>query len=599
MGVRAPLRSAVKEGDTWDLSKLYASDTSWDHDLAALQKRIGGYRRLEGSLANSSQALESGLKYDSKVDRLAERLGAYASLRLAEDQANPTYQAMVARFQSVVTRAGEAASFMRPEILAIPEKRMTQLLKDPKLRPFGLLLERLRRYRPYTLGSREEQLLAMQGEMAGAAARAFRQLLDSDMKFGLIQDSEGRDTELTSASFMSFLQSPDRPLRRRAFEQYYAQFKGHENTLAATLAGSVHKDVYYARARGYASALDAALFPDQVPVAVYEQLIASVRKRLPAVHRYLELRRRKMKLRDLHHYDTYVPILTQQTRKRSWNQAVDAVLHSLEPMGTEYVDTLATGLRGRWCDRYPNQGKQSGAFSYGTYDGEPYILMNYRPELLEDVFTLAHEAGHSMHSYYSARNQPFEYHHYSIFVAEVASTFNEQLLANYLQQNARDDAERAYLINREIDSIRGTIVRQTMFAEYERTIHALAEAGEPLTTASLRANYRDLLQVYFGSDFVIDEVLSLESMRIPHFYRAFYVYKYATGLSAAIALSQQVLESAPDALNRYLRFLKGGCHRDPLELLQDAGVDMTSPGPVDTALGRFESLVDELEGLLK
>lgn len=597
---RNPPRSAVKVSDTWDLSKLYALDTDWDRDLARLQKRIGGYKRFAGRLATGAKALQSCLEFDSRLDRMAERLGAYAYLRLSEDQSNPTYQALVARYQAAVTRASEAASFIRPEVMAISPKKLAALMKDEKLQPYRLMLNRWLRFRPHTLSEREEKLLAMQGEMAGTAAKAFRQLLDSDMKFGMIEDPSGHKTELTSASFMTCLQSFDRNFRKRAFDQYYAEFKKHENTLAATLAGSVHKDVYYARARGYESALQSALFPDQVPVAVYDQLIAAVRKRLPAVHRYLELRRAKMKLRNLHHYDTYVPILTQQSRKRTWEQAVETVLDALKPLGNAYVNTLAGGLRGRWSDRYPNQGKQSGAFSYGTYDGEPYILMNYRSDLIEDVFTLAHEAGHSMHSFYSAKHQSYEYYNYSIFVAEVASTFNEQLLADHLLKHARDEQERAFLINREIDSIRATIVRQTMFAEFEQTIHAMAEAGEPLTTASIRSTYRQLLDAYFGPNFVVDEALSLESMRIPHFYRAFYVYKYATGLSAAIALSQGVLygKDQTRALQRYLQFLQSGCSKDPLDLLRDAGVDMTSSAPVDTAFSRFEQLVRELEGLL-
>jgi oligoendopeptidase F len=596
---RNPPRAAVKVGDTWDLSKLYALDTDWDRDLAVLQKRLNGYRRFAGTLHTGPQAIYDCLKFDTRIDRLAERLGAYAYLRLSEDQSNPQYQGMVARYQAVITRASEAASFLRPEILAIPAKKLSTFLKHKKLKPYILLLERWIRFRPHTLSEKEEKLLAMQGEMAGTAAKAFRQLLDSDLKFGQITDPSGQEIELTSASFMTCLQSPDRNFRKRAFEQYYAEFNKHENTLAATLAGSVHKDVYYARARGYDSALDAALFPDQVPTTVYQQLITTVRSRLPALYQYLELRRAKMKLRDLHHYDTYVPILTEQSRKRTWNQAVETVLQSLRPMGTSYVDTLANGLQGRWCDRYPNKGKQSGAFSYGTYDGEPYILMNYRADLLEDVFTLAHEAGHSMHSYYSAKHQSYEYYHYSIFVAEVASTFNEQLLANYLLEHARDDQDRAYLINREIDSIRATIIRQTMFAEFEQVIHAMGEDGEPLTTASIRGAYRNLLEAYFGSKFIIDDILSLESLRIPHFYRSFYVYKYATGLAAAIALSQDVLQNKADSLSRYLRFLESGCSKDPLELLRDAGVDMKSSVPVNIALDRFESLVAELEELLR
>jgi oligoendopeptidase F len=423
-------------------------------------------------------------------------------------------------------------------------------------------------------------------------------LLDADLKFGLIENEKGERVELSNATFLQLLHAPDRDVRRTAFRQYYQQFQAHENTLAATLCGSIQTDVYYARARGYANALDAALFPDQVPRSVYDNLIDAIHRHLPAVHRYFALRRRRMRLKDLHHYDTYVPILNQLSISRSWDEAVALVVRALAPLGPEYCATLEGGLRGRWCDRYPNRGKQSGAFSSGCYDSAPYILMNYQPDVLENVFTLAHEAGHSLHSYYSARHQPYPYYHYTIFVAEVASTFNEQLLFRFLLDQARDDHARAYLINREIDSIRATIVRQTMFAEFEKVTHEMAESGAPLTVQTFQDTYRRLLEQYFGPDFTLDPELSLECLRIPHFYRAFYVYKYATGLSAAIALSQRVLSGGARELADYLNFLKAGCAKDPLDLLRDAGVDVATPEPIETALVHFGRLVDELDRLL-
>jgi oligoendopeptidase F len=462
---------------------------------------------------------------------------------------------------------------------------------------YRLLVERLLRFKPHTLGKKEEELLAMQGEMAEAANKAFRQLLDSDLKFGVVKNEKGEQVELGNATFIQFLNSPSRAVRKAAFHQYYEQFTGHENTLAATLAGSVQKDVYYAKARGYKSSLDAALFPDNVPQSVYENLIASVRRNLPALHRFYDVRRRAMRLKEIHHYDTYVPILSELETKHTWAQAVKLVTEAVEPLGSEYVGVLEKGLAGRWCDRYPNHGKQSGAFSSGSYGADPYILMNYKPEVLNEVFTLAHEAGHSMHSYLSCKNQPYEYHQYTIFVAEVASTFNEELLSHHLLEKARDKKQRAYLINREIDDIRGTIFRQTMFAEFEKITHELVESGEPLTVAMLKAEYKKLLEAYFGPDFVIDDELALECLRIPHFYRAFYVYKYATGLSAAIALSQRVLHAQNGELEDYLGFLKGGCSKFPLDLLRGAGVDMERPEPVDTALAHFGKLVEELDEL--
>jgi len=434
--------------------------------------------------------------------------------------------------------------------------------------------------------------------MATTANQVSRQLNNADLKFGTIKNDRGETVELSHVSFSALLHSPRRSIREAAFHQYYEQFSAHENTLAATLAGSIQRDVYYARARSYPSALAAALFPDNVPQTVYDNLIAAVRRNLPALHHYYDLRRRKMKLKDIHHYDTYVPILSELESRHTWNEAVQVVVEALEPLGADYCGALERGLTGRWCDRYENQGKQSGAFSSGSFDGEPYILMNFQPDVLDHVFTLAHEAGHSMHSYYSARSQPFQYYNYTIFVAEVASTFNEQLLSKHLMRAARTDRERAFLINREIDAIRGTILRQTMFAEFEKLTHSLAEQNEPLTVERFKSVYRELLEAYFGPDFVLDAELSLECFRIPHFYHAFYVYKYATGLSAAIALAERVTSGTNGAVRDYLKFLQCGCSKDPLDLLRDAGVDMEKPAPVDTALSYFRRLVDELDELL-
>ncbi len=593
-----PTRDQVPTSDTWDLSSLYTSDESWEQDLKRLEKAISKYDTFRGHLGEDAKTLASCLRHDERVDRLAERLGVYAFLKTTENQTNNKYQAMMGRYQSIAVRAGEAASFLRPEILSIPQKRMTEFLEDRALKPFRLLLSRLRRYKPHTLSKKEERLLAMQGEMAQVASKTFRQLHDADLKFGFVTDENGEKIELSNATFSQLLHSPKRKVRKKAFHQYYSQFVAHENTIASLLAGSIHRDVYYARVRKHPSALAAALFPDQVPETVYTNLIETVRSRLPAVYRYFELRRRHLKIKQIHHYDTYVPLLADLDIERPWDEAVELVMKSLAPLGSEYCQTLRKGLAGRWCDRYPNAGKQSGAFSCGTYDGDPYILMNYKPKVIDDIFTLTHEAGHSMHSYYSAKTQPYLYYDYTIFVAEVASTFNEQLLSHYLLEQAKDDRERAYLINREIDSMRATLVRQTMFAEFEQKSHAMAEAGEALTVESFKELYRSLLQDYFGPDFALDDELALECLRIPHFYRAFYVYKYATGMSAAVALSRRVLQGGKRELKDYLSFLKGGCSKDPLELLKDAGVDMTRPEPIATALDHFEDLVKQLEELL-
>jgi oligoendopeptidase F len=591
-------RAKVKVADTWDLASLFPGDEAWETAFAAWEARIGQYEQFRGHLGDSAAALARCLDFDNEFDQEGERLGTYAHLKTAEDAANSAYQRMLGRYRHAASEAGQAGSYIRPEIMAIPDERMAKFLNAAELAPHRLSLERLLRYKPHTLTDREEKLLAMQAEMAGAASQVFRQLNNADLKFGTLRDAAGRQVELSHAMFATCLQSPSRAVRKKAFHQYYQQFKSHENTLAATLSGSIQRDVYYAKVRGYESALGSALFADNVPPAVYDNLIASVHSHLPALYEYYELRRRTMRLPDIHHYDTYIPILTDLQVRRTWQQAVNVTLESLEPLGRDYCGVLEKGLNGRWCDRYENQGKQSGAFSSGAYRSDPYILMNYQPAVLDHVFTLTHEAGHSMHSYYSGQHQPYQYYQYTIFVAEVASTFNEQLLSKYLMDRARNDRERAFYINREIDAIRGTIIRQTMFAEFEKITHALAEEGEPLTVERFKQVYRDLLQKYFGPDFTLDDELSLECFRIPHFYNAFYVYKYATGLSAAIALSQRVLKGGPRELQDYLSFLKAGCSKFPLDLLRDAGVDMEQPGPVDTALDHFARLVKELGELL-
>lgn len=595
---RLPKRSEVAIEDTWDLTLLFPDDASWEAALKQAEALVPGYETYQGRLGENAQVLLECLEHDSRLERLADKLANYAYLKTTEDQTNSVYQRMLGQFQFFATKAAEAASFIRPELLGLPDETLQAYLKDPALELYQLQLERLIRYKPHTLTAREEQILAMQGEMAQAANNAFRQLLDSDLKFGTLENEKGETVELSNSNFIQFLHSPDRQVRENAFRQYYSQFDGHKNTLTATLSGSIHRDIYYSRVRNYDNALASALFPDKVPVEVYDNLVSSIRDGLPAVHKYYDLRRRKMGLPDIHQYDTYVPILSELTTHYTWDQAVDAVLESLAPLGTSYTKALEEGLRGRWCDRYPNEGKQSGAFSFGTFDGLPYIMMNYKPDVLSDVFTLTHEAGHSMHSWHSSRHQPYQYHNYTIFVAEVASTFNEQLLARHLMEKTDDPAMKAYLINQQIDDIRGTIVRQTMFAEFEKKTHELAESGEPLTVEKFGEVYQELLEAYFGPNFVIDPELKLECLRIPHFYRAFYVYKYATGLSAAIALSERVLDGGKSELDAYLGFLKSGCSKDPLDLLADAGVDMRSPQPIQAAMNRLNDLVDQLEGLL-
>ncbi|MBN2577948.1 MAG: oligoendopeptidase F [Pirellulales bacterium] len=595
---KLPARSEVRKADTWDLSSFFADDAAWDKTFEAWQKKIESYASFRGKLAESAQKLADCIRFDLDVQRAGDRLGTYAHLKTTEDQGNSDYQRMLGRFMQAASRVGQASSFLRPEILAIPEDKMDEFLQSPALAPYKILLERILRFKPHTLGDKEEKLLAMQAEMAAGPTQIFRQLNDTDMKFGTVQDEKGRTIELSHGTLSTLLNSPSREVRATAFNTFYQEYTDHAHTLAATLSAVVQKDIYYARARNFASAREAALFPDNVPVTVYDNLIASVHRQFPALYHYFDVRRRKMGLPDIHFYDTYVPILAELQTRHTWDQAVKKIVTALEPLGSEYCGILERGLSGRWCDRYENRGKQSGAFSSGCFDSDPVILMNYQPNVLEHVFILAHEGGHSMHSYFSKKNQPFAYHQYTLFVAEVASTFNETLLNKYLLAHAADDQERAFLLNRRIDSMRQTIFRQTMFAEFEKLAHASAEAGEPLTLDRIKELYHGLLAQYFGPDFTLDPGLDLEGLRIPHFYRNFYVYKYATGLSAAMALVERVTQGGKQELADYLNFLKGGGSKFPLDLLRDAGVDMEQPQGVDNALAQFGPMVKELDSLI-
>jgi oligoendopeptidase F len=450
----------------------------------------------------------------------------------------------------------------------------------------------------HVLSVAEERLLALGSVALSGYDDAFSQLTDVDMKFGVLTDETGREAPLTQSSFSSFLVKRDHELRKRAFHQFYTEFRDHQYTLAASLAYSVKADVFHARARHYSSALEAALFPDDVPSAVYDELIRSVRANLKPLFRYFDLRRRALDLRELHHYDTYVPLVPEIETRTTFDQAVEMVLAGLAPLGKEYVDILREGLRGRWVDRYESKGKRSGAFSSGSYGAPPYILMNYREDVFADVYTLAHETGHSMHSWFAQESQLFQDYEYPIFLAEVASTFNEELLTHHLLQQTSDPKMRAYIINRQIDDLRGTLFRQTMFAEFEKIIHAIEESGDALTLDVFKSEYRRLLETYFAENFVLDAELDLECLRIPHFYHAFYVYKYATGISAAAALSQRLLSGEPGSADAYLNFLRSGGSKFPLETLKAAGVDMSTPAPVESTLRLFEQRLEELESLL-
>jgi len=595
---KIPTRVEIPERDKWDLRHLFVDVSKWREDFAWVQQTYPRLQQWKGKVGDSANSLAGCLEFEKALETKIQRLYHFASLQLAEDSTNPDYLARVGQVQNLLTRIGEAGAFIVPEIQAIDDQKFAEFMADPALAEWRVKLHKIRRMKPHVLSEPEERLLALGSAALDGYDDTFSQLTDVDMKFGILTDATGREKPLTQSSFGSFLVKRDDELRKRAFHQFYAEFQDHQYTLATSLAYSVKADVFRARARNYSSALEATLFPDDVPVAVYDNLIKSVRSHLDPLFRYFELRRRVLGLDELHHYDTYVPLVLEIETHISFDEAVETVLAALAPLGKEYVDLLAEGLRGRWCDRYETKSKRSGAFSSGSYGAPPYILMNYKEDVFADVYTLAHEAGHSMHSWLSQKSQPFQDYDYPIFLAEVASTFNEELLTHHLLKQTSDPKMRAYIINRQIDDIRGTLFRQTMFAEFEKNIHALEEKGDALTLDVFKSEYHEILAAYFAQNFVFDPQLDLECLRIPHFYSAFYVYKYATGISAAVALSERVLAGETGSVEAYLDFLCSGGSRFPLETLNAAGVDMTKPAPVESTLRLFEQRLDELEDLL-
>jgi oligoendopeptidase F len=598
MSLTVPTRAEVPESDKWDLTHLFSDLTKWEEDFRWVQQTYPGLKDWEGGVGESAQTLVDCLEFEKALEMKIERLYHFAGLQLAEDSANPEFLARIGKMQNLTTKIGEAAAFVIPEIQAIDDQKFAQFMADPVLADWRIKLDKIRRMKPHVLSEKEERLLALGDAALRGYDDTFSQLTDVDMKFGALVDETGREKPLTQSSFMSFLVKRDAELRKRAFHQFYTEFQDHQYTLATALAYSVKADVFRARARNFSSALEAALFPDDVPVAVYDGLVAAVRANLAPLFRYFELRRRVLGLTELHHYDTYVPLVAEVQTRISFDEATQMVLSALAPLGNEYVDLLRSGLQSRWCDRYETKSKRSGAFSSSSYTAPPYLLMNYKEDVFADVYTLAHEAGHSMHSWFSQHAQKFQDYEYPIFLAEVASTFNEELLTHHLLEKTNDRKMRAYIINRQIDDIRGTLFRQTMFAEFEKIIHAIEESGEGLTLDVFKSEYHKLLAAYFAENFGLDPQLDLECLRIPHFYSAFYVYKYATGISAATTLAERVLSGQQGGVDAYLTFLSSGGSKFPLETLKDAGVDMSTSAPIESTLRLFERRLDELQELL-
>jgi oligoendopeptidase F len=593
-----PARSEIPETDTWDLTHLFKTEEEYRRSFSDLRDSYSKIAEFKGHLAESADALLRCLECDNRLEQITERLGHFSSLKNSEDSSDDKNLSRRAELTNLLTKVREACSYINPEIQAIPDDQFQRFLDDPILADWTISLSRLRRYKPHTLSEPEERLLTLGAPVLRGHSETFSQLTNVDMKFGVLTTDDGQEIALSQSTYLSFLHNQDRDLRRRAFHQFYREFDDHKFSLASSLASSVRSDVFSAKIRNHPSAREASLFGDNIPVAVYDNLIATVRKNLPVLHEYYDLRRELLKLEDIHQYDTFVPLVQKIQTNVDFDDAIDLVVHALEPLGTEYVETLKNGLRSRWVDRYETKGKRSGAFSSSSYGNPPYILMNYKADVFSDVFTLAHEAGHSMHSWLAQKHQLFQDYGYPIFLAEVASTFNEELLTHYLLERAQEPKMRAYLIDRQIEDIRQVLFRQTMFAEFEKQVHEIEENGGPLTLNAFCKVYRDLLQAYFGPRFEIDEELSIECLRIPHFYSAFYVYKYATGISASISLADQVLKGGVPEVDAYLRFLKSGGSKFPIETLRDAGVDMQSPDPIENAMNLFQRRIGQLRELL-
>ncbi len=598
MSDKIPTRDKIAPEYKWRIDKIYADEASWKADLEKIKSLLPQAKEFQGHLAESPEKLRDFLTWDEKLSQLIEKVYVYAAMRQDEDNGDPAAQAMRSAAESVAVEASVLLSFFSPEILAMDEKKLQSWLEREDLGIYRRYINDITRMRPHTLSPDQEKLLAGAGEMAGSFDTIYSMLTDADIEFPQVTDSNGKSIQLSSGNYILLLQSTDRQLRRNAYEALYDTYGKYTNTIGATLSSSVKKDNFYARARGYENALAASLDGDNIPQDVYHQLIATVRSYLPAFQRYLEVRRRRLGLDKLAMYDLYVPLYPELPLTFSWQEAKNIVEKALYPLGEEYTRELRQGIDNGWVDVYETKGKSSGAYSSGVYGTDPYILLNYK-ENLSSVFTLAHEAGHSMHSLYSRRHQPYIYSDYRIFVAEVASTVNENLLVDYLLKNAASKDEMHYLVNHYLEEFRGTVFRQTMFAEFELKIHLLAQNGESLTARQMDEIYYQLNLDYFGPQVDVDQRISKEWMRIPHFYRAYYVYKYATGFCAASALAAGLLAEDPakaeEARNRYLHFLSSGSSADPIDLLKAAGVDMTDTQPLKKALDIFTAMTKTLE----
>ena len=594
-----PARKDVPEKDKWNLSSIYKSDDEWEAALKALPELTKKAAAYKGRLGESAETLLAALKELEKANLAMETVYHYASLQHEADEDDSQATDRDGRAMMAYTQHETELSFIDPELQAIDEAKLREWISKPEFADYRIYIEKLLHFKKYILSEKEERILSLSNQPAQTPYNAFSVLTNVDLNktFGTVND-KGEEKQLTETTWSLFMHSQDRKVREEAYKKFYAKFEEHQNTIAALYAGSVNQDVFNMRARGYSSSLEQALYGNKVPLSVYHNLIDCVHKNLPALHDYYKLRREMLGVDELRHYDVYVPLVKSIETKTTYEEAVEICRNALAPLGKEYTDRLCDGLLNGWCDRYENVGKRSGAFSSGAYIGDPFILLNYNEENIRDVFTMAHEGGHSMHSWYSVHNNPFMCYDYTIFEAEVASTFNEELVFEYLFKNAKDVEMKKYLLAMRADDILATLYRQTMFAEYELKAHELVESGTPLTAELLRKIYRELLELYFGPEMHFESNSDMEGMRIPHFYGAFYVYKYATGISASLALAKRVTNGGDKEREDYFKFLKSGGSRYPIESLKIAGVNMEETGPVQDACDEFKKIIAELRNLL-
>jgi len=582
----------------WKLEDIYSEESAWEADFAKIKTLSAEVEKYQGKIGNSADEMLALFKLSEQLERLSETLYVYARMRRDENNANPRYQTMVDRIETLGVQISAATSFITPELTAIPEETVQEYLNsNAELKIYQHMFDELWRQKEHILSLEEERLLAMSADISHASGNIFTMLNNADIKFPVIKDEQGNDIEITKGRYGRLMESQDRQVRKAAFEGLYSSYGKLKNTLSATLASSVKKDVFYARARKYPSALAGSLDSDNITPEVYNNLIDTVHAKMDYMYRYMKLRKRMLGLDELHMYDIYVPLVKEYKSETPYEKACEMVISGLQPLGSQYQELLRKGMDAGWIDVYENEGKTSGAYSWGTYDTHPYVLLNYDNKM-DDTFTLAHELGHSLHSYFSHKEQPHVYSQYPIILAEVASTVNESLLIDYLLQNPVSREEKLYLLNHYLEQFRATVYRQTMFAEFEKITHQTVEAGDALTPESLCQIYRELNALYYGPDVVLDPEIDMEWARIPHFYSAFYVYKYATGFSAATALKEQILKEGEPAVKRYMHFLGSGGSDYPLAILKNAGVDLSTTQPVTAALDYFGQLVEEMETLV-